>query len=148
MHQLLVDSPHKMPVMRKASSSHETIMIESMSKPMLFPHQGFQELDLSVFGDGGINMTGYQLVDFASMAHRNLFEGWGRLESEDGGEHISVGGSRFSREIYPRNNLCCCCYVWGALCFIYVLRSGLTVFAVSSVSEWGHQGESVVWLIN
>ena len=112
-----MDSLIKRPVMRKAFSCNNAIMIESICKPMLFPHQGVQELDLTVFGDGGINATGFQLVDFTSRAHRNFFEGWGRLDSEDSEEHISVSGGRLSRKLCLKDYLCC--YVWRVMCSIY-----------------------------
>ena len=63
---------------------------------MLFCRQGVQELDLALYGNGGITITGFQLVDFTSTAHRNFVEGWGQLDSEDGEKHISVGGSKTS----------------------------------------------------
>ena len=63
---------------------------------MLFCCQGVQELDLALYGNGGITITGFQLVDITSRAHRNFVEDWGQLDSEDGEKHISVGGSRTS----------------------------------------------------
>ena len=84
---------------------------------MLFPPQSVKELDLALYGDGGINITGFQLVDFTSRAHRNFFEGWGRLDSEDIEEHISVGGGRISWKLSLKDYFCCC--VWWVMFSIY-----------------------------
>ena len=49
---------------------------------------------MSVYEHGGINMTGFQLVDFNNATARRFFDLWSRLESASwegaGGNNISV----------------------------------------------------------
>ena len=39
------------------------------------------ELDLSLYANGGINVTGFQMVDFSNSSHKSFFDHWSRTDS-------------------------------------------------------------------
>ena len=56
--------------------------------------QGVSELAMNVYEHGGINMTGFQLVDFTNTTAKRFFELWSVLDPVSwegaGGMKISV----------------------------------------------------------
>ena len=67
-----------------------------------FLHQGANELSLSYYENGGINVTGFQLVDSQNQTHQRFLDRWNRLERQGaGGDSISVSkwvGGEWERE--------------------------------------------------
>ena len=56
-----------------------------------FLHQGANELNLSYYENGGINVTGFQLVDSQNETHQRFLDEWNRVERQGaGGDSISV----------------------------------------------------------